>query len=70
MLYEKSERYRNLAERSTRPEERDTATEHRELMVAIAMERNADKAVELMGAHFRVTTDVILRAGFVADGES
>ena len=64
MLYDKSERYRNLAERSTRPEERDTATEHRELMDAIAMERNADKAVALIGAHFRATTDVILHAGF------
>ena len=64
MLYDKSERYRNLAERSTRPEERDTATEHRELMDAVAMDRNADKAVELIGAHFRTTTDVILHAGF------
>lgn len=64
MLYDKSERYRNLAERSTRPEERDTAAEHRELMEAIAMERDADKAVALIGAHFRVTTDVILHAGF------
>jgi GntR family transcriptional regulator, carbon starvation induced regulator len=70
MLYEKSERYRNLAERSTSPEQRDTATEHRELMVAIAMERNADKAVALMGAHFRVTTDVILRTGFVTTSET
>jgi DNA-binding GntR family transcriptional regulator len=64
MLYDKSERYRNLAERSTRPEERDTATEHRELMQAIAMERNADKAAELLSTHFRATTDVILHAGF------
>ena len=64
MLYDKSERYRNLAERSTSPEERDTATEHRELMDAIAMQRDADKAVELMRAHFRATTDVILHAGF------
>jgi GntR family transcriptional regulator, carbon starvation induced regulator len=64
MLYDKSERYRNLAERSTRPEERDTATEHRELMEAIAMERNADKAADLLASHFRATTDVILRAGF------
>jgi GntR family transcriptional regulator, carbon starvation induced regulator len=64
MLYDKSERYRNLAERSTRPGDRDTAAEHRDLMEAIAMERNADKAVALIGAHFRATTDVILRAGF------
>ena len=68
MMYERSERYRNLAARSTRPEERDTATEHRVLMDAIAMERNADKAVELLGAHFRATTDVILHAGFVKTG--
>jgi DNA-binding GntR family transcriptional regulator len=65
MLYDKSDRYRNLAERSTRPEERDTVNEHRELMDAIAMQRNADKAVALMGAHFRATTEVILHAGFV-----
>ena len=64
MLYDKSERYRNLAERSTSPKERDTANEHRELMDAIAMERNADKAVALIGVHFRATTDVILHAGF------
>jgi len=32
------------------------------------MERNADKAVELLGAHFRATTDVILHAGFVKTG--
>ena len=64
MLYDKSERYRNLAERSTRPEERDTASEHRGLMEAIAMERDADKAVALISGHFRATTDVILHAGF------
>jgi DNA-binding GntR family transcriptional regulator len=64
MLHDKSERYRNLAERSTRPEERDTASEHRELMEAIAMERNADKAAALIGAHFRATTDIILHASF------
>ena len=52
------------AERTTRPEERDTAAEHRGLMEAIAMERDADKAVALIGAHFRATTDVILHAGF------
>jgi DNA-binding GntR family transcriptional regulator len=64
MLYDKSERYRNLAERSTRPEERNTASEHRALMEAIAMERDADKAVALMSAHFLATTEVILHAGF------
>jgi DNA-binding GntR family transcriptional regulator len=64
MLYDQTERYRNLAERSTRPEERDTVAEHRELMDAIAMERNADKAVALIGTHFRATTEVILHAGF------
>ena len=45
--YDKSERYRNLAERSTHPDERDTASEHRELMDVIALERNADKAAAL-----------------------
>ena len=28
------------------------------------MERDADKAVTLLSAHFRATTDVILHAGF------
>ena len=37
MMYDKSERYRNLAERSTRPDERDTATEHRELMESLKL---------------------------------
>jgi DNA-binding GntR family transcriptional regulator len=68
MLYDKSERYRNLAERCAHSEERDTASEHRELMDVIALERNADKAVALLGAHFRATTDLILRAGFAATG--
>ena len=70
MLHDKSERYRNLAERSTRPEQRDTATEHRELMEAIAMERNADKAAALIGAHLRATTDIILHASFTKTSTS
>lgn len=64
MLYDKSARYRNLAERSTRPDERDTFDEHRALMQAVAMDRNAPKAVELISAHFRATTSIVLKSCF------
>ncbi len=65
LLYDKSERYRNLAEQRTTPATRDTVTEHRQLMDA-AMARDADLAVRLLAAHFRETTQIILDAGFDA----
>ncbi len=67
MLYDKSERYRNLAERNTRPELRDTVTEHRDLMQSIAMDRNAERSLALLADHFRETTELTLRAGFTGD---
>jgi DNA-binding GntR family transcriptional regulator len=67
MLYDKSERYRNLAERNTRPELRDTVTEHRDLMQSIAMDRNAERSLALLADHFRETTELTLRAGFNGD---
>jgi DNA-binding GntR family transcriptional regulator len=67
MLHDKSERYRNLAERNTRPESRDTVTEHRDLMQAVAMDRNVERSLVLLADHFRETTDLTLRAGFTGD---
>ncbi len=58
MLYDKSERYRNLAEQITSPEERDTVAEHKALMEATAIERNADKAIDLIAKHFRATANI------------
>jgi GntR family transcriptional regulator, carbon starvation induced regulator len=66
LLYDKSERYRNIADRATQPKDRDTVVEHRDLMDA-AMSRNADKACELLSEHFWETTQIILKAGFVTD---
>ena len=67
MLYDKSERYRNLAERATPPESRDTVAEHREIMQAIAMDRDVERSLALLAAHFRETTALTLRAGFSAN---
>jgi DNA-binding GntR family transcriptional regulator len=66
LLYDKSERYRNLADRATTPKDRDTVVEHRDLMDA-AMSRHADKACQLLSEHFWETTQIILKAGFVTD---
>jgi DNA-binding GntR family transcriptional regulator len=67
MLYDKSERYRNLAERNTRPELRDNVAEHRDLMQAVALDRNAERSLALLADHFRETTDLTLRAGFTGE---
>lgn len=63
LLYDKSERYRNLAEQHTEPKQRDTITEHRELMDA-AMGRDAVLAARLLSAHFWETTEITLKAAF------
>ena len=63
LLFEKSERYRNLSAQRTRIGERDIATEHRLLMDA-AMARDADGACRLLSEHFWETTDIILHSGF------
>ncbi|MFZ3121235.1 MAG: FCD domain-containing protein [Variovorax sp.] len=67
LLYDQSERYRNLAERYTSRQKRDPVVEHREMMDA-AMSRQADKAVQLLNAHFWETTEIILQAVF-GDGD-
>lgn len=63
LLYDKSERYRNLSERHTSPQKRDTIAEHRNLMDA-AMARDAAAATQLLSGHFWETTDIILEAAF------
>ena len=63
LLYDKSERYRNLAEQAPQPPGRDTVSEHRALMDA-AMQRDADGASRLLALHFNETMNIILRAGF------
>ena len=63
LLYDKSERYRNLAEQAPQPPGRDTVAEHRALMDT-AMQRDADSACRLLGAHFNETMNIILRTGF------
>ncbi|BDI06040.1 GntR family transcriptional regulator [Sphaerotilus microaerophilus] len=66
LLYDKSERYRNLADRATTPHSRDTVTEHRQLMDA-AMARDAERACELLSEHFWETTQIILKAGLITE---
>lgn len=66
LLYDKSERYRNLAKRKTRERSRDVNDEHRALMDA-AMARDADTACRLLGEHFAETTEIILAGGLVGD---
>lgn len=63
MLYDKSERYRNLAEGRTKPGSRDTKNEHKALMEAVAMDRDADTSVRLLGEHFRKTAAISLEHG-------
>lgn len=63
LLYEKSERYRNLSAQRTRSGDRDIAAEHRTLMDA-AMARDASAACSLLSEHFWETTDIILKSAF------
>jgi GntR family transcriptional regulator, carbon starvation induced regulator len=67
LLYDKSERYRNLAEHHTQPQDRNIPGEHRALMDS-AMGRDADTACRLLSEHFWETTNIILKAGFGGGG--
>lgn len=67
LLYDKSERYRNLALQGTQPKPRDVASEHRLLMDA-AMAGDAEGACQLLAEHFWETTNIILNAGFGGPG--
>jgi DNA-binding GntR family transcriptional regulator len=59
-LYAQSERYRRLSVPLARAE-RDLAREHREIMEA-ALARDADGACALLGAHFALTSTIVLEA--------
>ena len=78
MLHEQSERYRrlalifnaNLSEPDRQRVERDTPTEHRQ-MVEAAIARDVDRTCALIASHFQTTTDYLLvRLESPADGES
>ncbi|MFB9126081.1 FCD domain-containing protein [Paraburkholderia dipogonis] len=65
LLYDKSERYRNLAAvRTTRERTREATDEHTRLM-EMAMARDADGACELIAQHFRETTSTVLASSLV-----
>lgn len=63
LLYDKSERYRNLAEQPTHQRGRDVGTEHKALM-DLAITRDAEGTCRLIDQHFWETTNIILDAGF------
>jgi DNA-binding GntR family transcriptional regulator len=63
LLYDKSERYRNVAEHYTTTENRDTVDEHKQLLDA-AMARDADLFNRRLANHYGRTTSLILEANF------
>ena len=69
MLFEKTERYRNLAEHRGQSSLRDTLEEHRRLMDA-AIGRDVVNATRLLAEHFWETTNIILRNDFAVPPKS
>lgn len=69
LLYDKTERYRNVAFRSPSSENRNTNDEHKALLDA-AMERNADVFSHHLAAHYSKTTSIILEENFKATEDS
>lgn len=67
LLFDKSERYRNLAERNNEPDQRDVASEHKALMDAV-LGRDTASAQRLASEHFWATTNILLKAGLMAAG--
>lgn len=65
LLCDKSERYRNLAERQPDSQRRDIQVEHKVLMDAV-MAHDADRACALLKEHFWETTEIILKSSFGA----
>jgi DNA-binding GntR family transcriptional regulator len=61
LLYDKSERYRYLANIRTPPQMTGRVDEHGVLMEAV-LKRDAQTACGLLDAHYRRTTEIILRA--------
>lgn len=66
LLYDQSERYRNLAEQYTRPESRNAHAEHEQLLSA-AMARDAESLCEIVSVHLWTTTNIILESVFKKD---
>ena len=60
-LHEQTLRYRNLSSMKAY-RERHELDEHRAIRDAV-MDRDADKAVELLRAHYRVTGEIVLASG-------
>ena len=65
LLYDKSERYRNLAERQPGSQGRDIQAEHRTLMDAV-MAHDTEQACTLLEEHFWETTEIIRQSSFGA----
>lgn len=63
LLHDRSERYRNLANRHTPRYTRDPAAEHRAIMEAV-MARDAAAAGKLLAEHYWETTEIVLEATF------
>jgi DNA-binding GntR family transcriptional regulator len=63
-LYEKAELYRAWTVRVSA--RRDPAREHREICEAV-LDREADRACELIGAHIQLTTDLLLEPAVEAE---
>jgi GntR family transcriptional regulator, carbon starvation induced regulator len=63
LLHDRSERYRNLANRYTGDRGRDRVAEHRALMDA-AMARDTASAQRLLTEHYSETTEIVLTAAF------
>lgn len=66
LLYDKSERYRNLSKQYSGNRGRDSSSEHRALMDA-AMARDSEATCRLLGEHYAATTEIILDGGLVDD---
>lgn len=66
LLYDQSERYRNLAARVGGSKRRHAPDEHRKLM-DVALARDADAACAMIREHFELTSRVILASGIVSD---
>lgn len=62
LLYDKSERYRNLAEFSPDSGTRDPASEHKALMDAV-LNRDLARSTQLISEHFWATANIMLSAG-------
>lgn len=69
LLYDRSERYRNLANRYTSHRSRDPLGEHRALMDA-AMARDTEHARRLLAEHYWQTTQIVLKAAFDGGGQA